>query len=198
MYNNTNSVFEYTETFKYIDNSIMNGIPFKRYSISNFGRVYDNYLKEFPSLGCDENGYLFAPLYITGQIVKFPIHELVGHYFVPKYKFTKILRHIDGNIKNNFFMNLEWVYNINNLTGLDILLEPDNSKVTRKDVELICMLLNERLMTQGDIAIASGIVGKVSEPAQYISRIYCGKQWKDVSRNYNFNINERYRKKKDT
>ena len=111
MYNYSNAIFEYSEFFKFIDSSIMNGVPFERYSVSNYGRVYDNYLKEFPTIGCNEDGYLFVSLYINGQTIQFPIHELVGHYFVARYYSHRILRHIDGNKKNNFFMNLEWVYN---------------------------------------------------------------------------------------
>lgn len=194
MYNYSNAIFEYSEFFKFIDSSIMNGVPFERYSVSNYGRVYDNYLKEFPTIGCNEDGYLFVSLYINGQTIQFPIHELVGHYFVARYYSHRILRHIDGNKKNNFFMNLEWVYNGYQSTTLDMLSKPSD-KVTRKDVELVCELLSERDLSQKDIAIASGLAQKVSSAANYVSNIYNGKIWKDISCNYNLK-NIRYRKKK--
>ena len=181
MYNYSNAIFEYSEFFKFIDSSIMNGVPFERYSVSNYGRVYDNYLKEFPTIGCNEDGYLFVSLYINGQTIQFPIHELVGHYFVARYYSHRILRHIDGNKKNNFFMNLEWIYN--------------GYQSTRKDVELVCELLSERDLSQKDIAIASGLSQKVSNASNYVSNIYTNKIWKDISCNYNFK-NTRYRKKK--
>lgn len=85
----------------------------KYYEISNYGRIKsyrfwvgnrwiyrDKILK--PTL--NKNGYLVVSI----NKKRMYVHQLVAKYFLNKQSKKKCVNHIDGNKKNNFFLNLEY------------------------------------------------------------------------------------------
>lgn len=112
------------EEFKKIENS--------NYWISNYGRVFrDSYQK-----WCKVNNSfsttkpLFKKLsnnnskkywrvkivYIDGTEKTEAVHRLVGLYFIENKDNKPYINHIDGNKDNNFYKNLEWCTNQENMT----------------------------------------------------------------------------------
>lgn len=62
----------------------------------------------------DKDGYLKITLKVTTNIgwlkqEKYFIHRLVGKYFVSNPNNYKIINHIDSNRQNNYYTNIEWV-----------------------------------------------------------------------------------------
>ncbi len=183
---------EYEEIFKFIDSSAIKNIEPDRYGISNFGRVYDYVTSVFlPSIH-HYNGYQYVCLEVDDKKFDYPIDRLVAFYFVPrKDNKCNILRHIDSDADNNFFTNLQWVRCIDQSYPTEI----DRYCVTKRDIELICRLLEDRTLSQKDIAKITGISDKVSDGPAYVSRIYRGRSWLGVSKDYKLN-NIRYFKRK--
>jgi hypothetical protein len=76
------------------------------YSISNFGRVFNNEKKRFKATHPNKDGYMKVSLY-PGSTVFF-IHRLVALYFIENIDNKPIVNHIDSCRTNNFVSNLEW------------------------------------------------------------------------------------------
>ncbi|MEB6549119.1 NUMOD4 motif-containing HNH endonuclease [Heyndrickxia sporothermodurans] len=63
----------------------------------------------------DRYGYKKVVLYKKDKPHYFTVHRIVALAFVDNPTKEKTVNHIDGNKKNNFANNLEWVSNIENL-----------------------------------------------------------------------------------
>lgn len=88
------------------------------YYISNFGRVYSTKSKKIlkPSKMNKGTTYYEIQLMMNGKKKHYSIHRLVAEYFVKKENETyNIVNHIDGNIYNNKYNNLEWTTQQNNV-----------------------------------------------------------------------------------
>lgn len=55
------------------------------------------------------NGYLIVPLSLDGKRVTRHVHRLVAEAFIERMEPTQEVNHKDGNKKNNYVENLEWV-----------------------------------------------------------------------------------------
>jgi hypothetical protein len=85
------------------------------YSISNLGRVYNNYYERFLSPSIDKRGYNRVNLWQDGKSKTFLVHRLVAQYFCKKDEICNIVHHIDNNPQNNNHQNLKWTtqsYNV--------------------------------------------------------------------------------------
>jgi hypothetical protein len=89
------------------------------YEVSNYGRVLSNLrsttsgpliLKPF----IDHNGYEIVSLRKEGKYFKTRVNRLVADHFVPE-RCGPVVNHIDGLKRNNFYLNLEWTTQINNV-----------------------------------------------------------------------------------
>lgn len=81
------------------------------YWISNYGRLWSNKTKKFlkPYKSQSGKGYYSIKLSIKNQRKSYDIHRLVATYFCNgKTNEKNIVNHIDGNIFNNYYENLEW------------------------------------------------------------------------------------------
>ena len=84
-----------------------------RYEISNLGRLQRKDTNMILKLSNDMNNGLFTILKPKNSMVrkKYKIHRLVGQLFVPNpdTKNKTIVKHLDGDRKNNMATNLEWI-----------------------------------------------------------------------------------------
>jgi len=81
----------------------VNGLEDK-YEISNYGNVRNKYGHIFTPKKAN-NGYLRSSVGMKRDYT----HRLVAEHFVDNPHGLPEVNHIDGNKKNNFYQNLEWV-----------------------------------------------------------------------------------------
>ena len=99
------------------DEEIKQIVEFPDYWISNYGRVFsykNGYKtrkgwKELHPYKDNKHNYLDCRISIKGKTVHLPIHRYVCKYFCSGYKDGLVVNHIDGNTINNYYKNLEWV-----------------------------------------------------------------------------------------
>ena len=78
------------------------------YSVSNYGRIKNNTNKKIKELRNGLYGYQ-VNLWKNGKGQMFTLSRLVANYFIRTVKDNERVRHKDGNIRNNFYKNLEIV-----------------------------------------------------------------------------------------
>lgn len=77
------------------------------YQVSNKGRVKSLRNNIILKPGKFPNGYLYAPLKVSGSQSNKTIHRLVASVFLPNPDQKKEVNHKDGNKQNNTIENLE-------------------------------------------------------------------------------------------
>jgi len=102
------------ERFKTI--GIFEGKDLSQYKVSNYGKVknkHDNYVKSRKT-----GGYLCISLYNGTTRIRndYRIHRLVAFKFVTGYSKGKVVNHKDKKSCNNYYKNLEWVTQSENIT----------------------------------------------------------------------------------
>lgn len=82
-----------------------------QYEVSSWGNVRRNDGKTMPFYSDNRGlGYMRFKIYdVDGVRVAIKVHRLVALYFIPTDNKTLEINHIDGNVRNNSFTNLEWV-----------------------------------------------------------------------------------------
>ena len=155
------------------------------YLISEYGDIYSKYYRRKLKASKDKDGYLKISLNTKdGKRKSFRIATLVTSTFIGKCPFDMkdpTVNHIDGNILNNHYTNLEWMERAENsrkrihiakgsLNGTAILNEDD--------VEKICELLISSNMSFDEI----GILFNVEKST--VSNIKRGRNWKSISKKY--------------
>lgn len=178
---------------------------FLPYLVSTFGRIISvDYMhkKEFCKqlkTSYDEDGYEFLVINCNHTEYGFQIHRMVASTYIinddPIHK-TQV-NHKDGNTKNNFVGNLEWITPKGNIhhaweTGLAHSTGEDNgnNKYKEKDIIKVCELL-EKDYSMKEIQELTN----VSYPI--ISLIYRRKNWIEVSLNYDFSSYSYGKNRKD-
>lgn len=81
------------------------------WEVSSWGNVRNKSGKVMPYYVDGRGlGYLRFKLYdVDGVRVAIKVHRLVALYFLPTKNKSLEINHIDGNVKNNSYTNLEWV-----------------------------------------------------------------------------------------
>lgn len=85
------------------------------YEVSNHGRVFGRRLNRILKISFDRRGYPRVYLNRTGKPQPQPVHRLVAMLFVEGYFDGAVVNHKDGNKRNNFAHNLEWVTSAQNV-----------------------------------------------------------------------------------
>lgn len=85
-------------------------LPLKdfNYSVSNYGRVKNNTTNKFKELRVGKYGFQIN-LWDKSKSKMFTMSRLVANYFIREVKENERVRHIDGDIRNNYYKNLEIV-----------------------------------------------------------------------------------------
>lgn len=123
-------------------------IEFKGYFISNFGRLKGRSGKILKTPINKNTGYhmvCIRPYKQSRKMKCLKISRLVAKAFVPNPENKPFVNHIDGNKLNNFYKNLEWCTNQENIIhaykhGLITILKGENkpgSKMTNKQAKWI-------------------------------------------------------------
>lgn len=165
---------------------------YENFSVSNTGKIKNTRTNTILKADISNMGYCRVNLYnkITKKQKKFAIHRLVALYFV-NGDTSLVVNHIDGNKKNNNYLNLEWVTSgennahayRTNLRSESGVKNPSN-KYSEDIIKNICSLLEEDLST-------NEICYKVfnSNEKKYtslVNHIRNKTRWTIISKNYNF------------
>lgn len=88
---------------------------FDHHSIDEYGNVLNektgNILKPYVGSG----GYLYVKPCENNITKHLSIHRAVAKYFCKGYKPELVVDHIDGNVENNYYKNLRWCEQADNL-----------------------------------------------------------------------------------
>lgn len=81
-----------------------------KYEVSNFGRIRRKSDKYIMHQSISKDGYYRIALVLNdGSNKPRSVHRIVATAFVPRYSDElNVVNHIDGNKRNNNYMNLEW------------------------------------------------------------------------------------------
>lgn len=82
---------------------------FPNHSVSNYGRVVSHNTDSVLRTRLSGWGYEQVVLYSNGRHVTKTVHRLVAEAFIPGWDEGLHVNHIDGDKRNNFEENLEWV-----------------------------------------------------------------------------------------
>ncbi len=162
-----------------------------KYQVSSFGNVRSlDRIIEYGDISKGQyhsrKGQLLTPTNSNGYLTvglsgkTFTVHSLVANAFLNKSANNLIINHIDCNKSNNFYKNLEWITQKENIQN-SIKTTNGNVGSNQKDAKLneelvieIKELLNSKKMSQAKIATLYGV------STTTISEIKTGKKWKHV------------------
>lgn len=155
------------------------------YFINEYGEIYSNYVNRKLKPSYDKDGYLRISLSCNnGKRREFRLATLVLVTFVglpPKDMIDPTVNHIDSNILNNHYSNLEWMergenssIRIKKGTGV----ENHEAILTDKEVIQICKLLLNTELSYTDIG------NKFNVSKSTINNIKCGKTWTFITKNF--------------
>lgn len=177
---------------------LIDGVKPNLYEIEEDGRIWSNYKHDYMTPSKDKDGYFKIKL--SGgdrQHQKyFRIATLVAINYIgepPENLKDPTINHIDGNIQNNHYTNLEWVergYNssIRKNTGQGSLNH--EAKLNEQQVKEICeLLINTNLSYQN-------ICDQYNIKKSTISSIKNQKTWKNITNKYDFSCRVNVRNEK--
>lgn len=105
-----------------------------KYKISNYGHVWSRYNNGLLKLKAIF-GYIRAFVFIDNKVKNLAVHRLVAQNFIPNPNNLPQVNHIDGNKNNNFYKNLEWCSQSDNIrhaynTGLNFYTKERKNKLS--------------------------------------------------------------------
>lgn len=109
-----------------------------RYSVDEYGGVFDKYNKKYLKHFNNGFGYEYVMLSLNGKYKQYKVHRLVANAFIPNPENKPFVNHIDCNRGNNYYKNLEWCTqkeNINYAQRVNSSFNDRNKKVKQYDKE---------------------------------------------------------------
>lgn len=98
----------------------INGVSFKKYTISQDGRVFSLLSNRYLTLNKDLHGYFKIGLKHREKVHSYAVHRIVAETYIPNPQNYEIVNHKDGNKLNNKVDNLEWcTYSQNSIHACD-------------------------------------------------------------------------------
>ena len=166
----------------------LDGVKKDLYYIEEDGRIWSNYKKGYMRPKTDKNGYLNIALSGGSRDKRkyYRIATLVGLTFLgnpPLEMKDPTINHIDGDILNNHYSNLEWIERSTNSSIRKNKGQGENNheaKLTAADVQKICELLINSNLTIKEISD----IYKVHKST--IHKIKKKETWKTITSLYNF------------
>ena len=166
----------------------LDGVKKDLYYIEEDGRIWSNYKKGYMRPKTDKNGYLNIALSGGSRDKRkyYRIATLVGLTFLGNPPFEMkdpTINHIDGNILNNHYSNLEWIERSTNSSIRKNKGQGENNheaKLTAADVQKICELLINSNLTIKEISD----IYKIHKST--IHKIKKKETWKTITSLYNF------------
>lgn len=160
------------------------------YYVSNYGRIYSKFTNLLIAPRLIGHGYLTVTLRTKdNKPIDLLVHRLVMMTFEPISDFTNLqVNHKDGNKIRNYYSNLEWVTQTENMIHAynNNLRKPGECVnfciITENKANEICKLLEMKKYTTKEIAKLVNLEGH--EPL--ITQIKLKHNWKHISKNYNF------------
>ena len=100
----------YLKTKSIIESSEYKPIPGYEgyYYISKYGDIYSIRTGKYLKFKKSHNGYHCSQLNINGKAVEIRINRAVASAWIPNPNGYEYVNHIDFNIENNYYKNLEW------------------------------------------------------------------------------------------
>ena len=157
------------------------------YYISQYGDIYSKITNKILKQKCDKDGYLELALRtIDNKGRSYKVHRLVAFAYIGKPPLNlkdPTINHIDNNIKNNHYSNLEWMER-----GTNSSIRKNKGKgelnhesiLTENDVIKIC-----ELIVNGKYTLKQ--IGEMFNVSKYtISNIKRKVNWKHISQKYDF------------
>ena len=156
--------------------------------VTKTGEVYkyENGKYKIINPSVTNNGYLTVSVKTRKKSTSMFVHRMIAQTFIPNIKNKPEVNHIDGNKKNNFVTNLEWVTRKENAehayrTGLFGFGEDmGTSSITNETCRKICSLLENTNL--GPKAISK----KVNCSSKIVNDILHKKTLLFISNDYDF------------
>lgn len=176
---------------------LIDGVKPGPYEITEDGQIWSNYKKDFLCPSFDKDGYLKIKLSGGDRQHKkyFRIGNLVALMYIgsPKNLKDPTINHIDGNILNNHYSNLEWVergYNSSIRLNKGEGSNNHQAKLNEQQVIEICELLINTNLTYDQIC------NKYDIKKTTLSSIKNQKSWKKITNQYDFSCRQVVRNEK--
>lgn len=167
---------------------LLDGVKPGLYEIEEDGRIWSNYKKGYLQPSQDKDGYLRIGLSsgIKNKKKYIRIANLVAFFFIgppPSSIQDPTINHIDGNITNNHFSNLEWMERSKNSSirfnkGQGSLNH--EAKLNEEQVKEICELLVNTNLSYKEI------MKKYNITKSTLSGIKNKKHWTQITSQYDF------------
>lgn len=186
---NPEGVQQYVQTgeiFVEVTQDMVPGV-YDYYQVSNYGRVYHNYLGIIMKPGMSTSGYKFIVMSTEFGTKIVQLHRLVMIAFndIPNRDEYQV-NHINGIKTKNYIWNLEWTTRSENVLhafkiGLQKLGEDrSDATISNETAYQICILLEQNLYTNNQIAEMLNVSPCI------VSDIKQGQSWKHISCNFTF------------
>lgn len=132
------------------------GLP--RYSVSDFGRVYDHKRGRILKQSPDRGGYLRVHLWICDIRMTVSVHRLVAFAFLDFSDENPEINHEDGDKTYNYIANLEWTTRSKNMKHAYKNYLSD----VPKRISIICVETNKEYYSIREAARDLGILSHKS------------------------------------
>lgn len=166
------------------------------YAVSNYGRLRNIITqKELHPWLC-KNGYRYGTFMCDdNSVITIGMHVIVAEHFIKKPKSLLKLNeplvpnHLDFDKENNYFENLEWVtYAMNNEYNRihnhwKTCDSAPNAKSNNLLIHKICELMEQGYLNKEIFKLLDIPINRYTK--SLLTRIRTGKQWKEISKNYN-------------